>query len=152
MREKLAVLVLSSLLLCGPVLAQETAVCGVADLDPERARWIDMLVESYQGKIDVRPVRIPVAFHVITAGTGREGIPASATASSTAAGPAAQNKVRGRKMGNFWLTAQSSSGAATARIASSSTAGRRSRTANQLSPPSHARASRGANATFSAVR
>lgn len=69
MREKLASLVISSLLLCGPVLAQGTeAMCGVPDMDPETARWIHRLAEGYERKADVRPVRIPVAFHVITAG------------------------------------------------------------------------------------
>ncbi len=71
MREKLAFLVISSLLLCGPVLAQEpAAMCGVPDVDPETARWIERLVEGYRarGKADVQPVRIPVAFHVVTAG------------------------------------------------------------------------------------
>lgn len=79
MRNKLTVLVLLSLALCSPVFAQEKAAvpCGVRELDPETARMIDVLTERLRPEslADVQPVRIPVAFHVIT--SGKEGRVAS---------------------------------------------------------------------------
>ena len=84
--------------------------------------------------------------------SARERTPASATASSTSAGPAAQNKVRGRNTGKAWLNAHSSSGVPITVVASSTTAGRRSRAANQTVPANAAKASAGASATFSLAR
>lgn len=72
MRNKLAVLALASLILSSPVLAQEepTAMCGVPHLDAETARLVDLLLRP-EALADVEPVRIPIAFHVIT--SGRQG-------------------------------------------------------------------------------
>lgn len=82
MRNKLAVLVLVSLALCSPVSAQNirnepTAFCGVPDLDPETVRLVNALTERKRPEAlaDVQPVRIPIAFHVIT--SGKEGRVAS---------------------------------------------------------------------------
>src|SRR5687767_14317982 len=69
-----ALLFLMLCLVSESLAAQErVAVCAARNLDAETALWIERMTERLlpETGFDVQPVRIPIAFHVITA--GKEG-------------------------------------------------------------------------------
>lgn len=71
MRKALLCLILG--LVSIPVGAQEpVAVCAARNLDPATALWVERMTERLAPEaLDVKPVRIPIAFHIIT--SGKEG-------------------------------------------------------------------------------
>lgn len=71
MRKALPFLMLC--LMSSPLAAQDpAAVCAARHLDPATALWIDRMTERLLPEaLDVKPVRIPIAFHIIT--SGKEG-------------------------------------------------------------------------------
>ena len=65
-----ALLFLMLCLVGNPAGAQEpVAVCAARNLDPATALWIERMTERLAPEaLDVQPVRIPIAFHIITSG------------------------------------------------------------------------------------
>ncbi|MES1241800.1 MAG: hypothetical protein ABUT39_09300 [Acidobacteriota bacterium] len=63
-------LLLASLVGVGPAGAQEpVAICAARNLDADTALWVQTMTERLQPEaFIVHPVRIPVAFHMITDG------------------------------------------------------------------------------------